>query len=96
LCDAQTEDSELVGHLLQTVKNVAEREGLTNGYRVVINTGNDGGQDKCRLGVTYIMQQATASGYKTLVPSNWQEIPDLTVANLYCYFKDKDKQKVLA
>lgn len=44
----------------------------------------------------YIMQQATASGYKTLVPSDWQEIPDLTVANLYCYFKDKDIQKVFA
>ncbi|BAZ17715.1 HIT family protein [Calothrix sp. NIES-4071] len=44
LSDAQPEDSQLLGHLLQTVKNVAEREGLTNGYRVVINTGNDGGQ----------------------------------------------------
>ena len=44
LSDAQTEDSELLGHLLQTVKKVAENEKLTNGYRVVINTGNDGGQ----------------------------------------------------
>jgi histidine triad (HIT) family protein len=44
LSDAQGEDTQLLGHLLQTVKNVAESEGLTNGYRVVINTGNDGGQ----------------------------------------------------
>lgn len=44
LSDAQTDDTELLGHLLQTVKKVAESEKLTNGYRVVINTGNDGGQ----------------------------------------------------
>jgi hypothetical protein len=36
---------------------------------------------------SYISQQATASGYKALAPSNWQEIPDFTVANLYWYFK---------
>jgi hypothetical protein len=35
---------------------------------------------------SYISQQATASGLKALAPSNWQEIPDLTVANLYWYF----------
>ncbi|MBF2066968.1 MAG: histidine triad nucleotide-binding protein [Calothrix sp. C42_A2020_038] len=44
LADVQIEDTELMGHLLQTVKKVAENEGLTNGYRVVINTGADGGQ----------------------------------------------------
>ncbi|WP_235018625.1 hypothetical protein [Tolypothrix sp. NIES-4075] len=38
---------------------------------------------------SYISQQATASGYKALAPSNWQEIPDFTVANLYWYFKHK-------
>jgi len=31
------------------------------------------------------------SGYKALASSNWQEIPDLTVANLYWYFKDKQE-----
>lgn len=40
---------------------------------------------------SYISQQATASGYKALAPSNWQEIPDFTVANLYWYFKDKQE-----
>ncbi len=39
----------------------------------------------------YVSQQATASGYKALAPSNWQGIPDLTVANLYWYFKDKQE-----
>lgn len=38
---------------------------------------------------SYISQQATTSGYQALAPSNWQDIPDLTVANLYWYFKAK-------
>jgi len=44
LADANSGDLALMGHLLLTVKLVAEQLGLTNGYRVVINTGNDGGQ----------------------------------------------------
>jgi hypothetical protein len=40
----------------------------------------------------YISQQATASNLKALAPSNWQEIPDLTVGNLYWYFKGKEAQ----
>ncbi len=37
---------------------------------------------------SYISQKAPASGLKALAPSNWQAIPDLTVANLYWYFKE--------
>lgn len=44
LADATPEDTALLGHLLLTVKHVAEAAGLQDGYRVVINTGNDGGQ----------------------------------------------------
>lgn len=44
LADAESPDHALMGHLLLTVKRVAEQAGLTNGYRVVINTGEDGGQ----------------------------------------------------
>jgi len=45
LADATPDDKELLGHLLLTVKQVADQIGLTeNGYRVVINTGTDGGQ----------------------------------------------------
>lgn len=40
---------------------------------------------------SYISQQAPASGLKALAPSNWQAIPDLTVANLYWYFKCKQE-----
>lgn len=41
---AEMEDQALLGHLLLTVKKVAQQANLINGYRVVINNGNDGGQ----------------------------------------------------
>ncbi|MFQ4141173.1 histidine triad nucleotide-binding protein [Chlorogloeopsis sp. ULAP02] len=44
LADADAEDAALLGHLLLTAKRVAEQAGLSEGYRVVINTGADGGQ----------------------------------------------------
>ncbi|MGK7919441.1 MAG: histidine triad nucleotide-binding protein [Trichodesmium sp.] len=44
LADAESEDHALMGHLLLTVKRVAEQAGLNNGYRVVLNNGTDGGQ----------------------------------------------------
>jgi histidine triad (HIT) family protein len=44
LSDVESKDHALMGHLLLTVKRVAEQEGLTNGYRVVINCSHDGGQ----------------------------------------------------
>ncbi|MBD2094754.1 histidine triad nucleotide-binding protein [Trichocoleus sp. FACHB-591] len=44
LADAESQNHALMGHLLLTVKRVAEQEGLANGYRVVINNGEDGGQ----------------------------------------------------
>ena len=42
--EAQEEDHSLLGHLLMKVKQVAQQAGLNNGYRVVINNGDDGGQ----------------------------------------------------
>ncbi|AKG20653.1 histidine triad nucleotide-binding protein [Calothrix sp. 336/3] len=44
LADAEPEDHKILGHLLMIVKRVAQEAGLDNGYRVVINTGEDGGQ----------------------------------------------------
>ncbi len=44
LDEATLEDQVLLGHLLLIVQKIAEQMGLTNGYRVVINNGDDGGQ----------------------------------------------------
>ncbi|AWB10824.1 histidine triad (HIT) family protein [Thermodesulfobium acidiphilum] len=38
------EDFNLVSHLLYVCNLVAQKEGLTKGYRVVTNVGDDGGQ----------------------------------------------------
>jgi histidine triad (HIT) family protein len=44
LADATPEDHALLGHLLLKAGEVARNLGLTGGYRVVINSGADGGQ----------------------------------------------------
>ncbi len=34
----------LLGHLLRAAAEIARSKGLGDGYRIVVNTGNDGGQ----------------------------------------------------
>lgn len=44
--EADVEDKETLGHLLLMVQEVARQEGfLDDGFRVVINNGNDGGEE---------------------------------------------------
>ena len=42
--EALPADAELLGSLLSVAGEVARAQGLKNGYRLVINTGSDGGQ----------------------------------------------------
>lgn len=44
LAAATEADQALLGHLMLVIQRVAAQEGLENGYRVVANTGSDGGQ----------------------------------------------------
>ena len=44
LAGLEPEDQALMGELMAAVKELAEQEGLSSGYRVVANTGSDGGQ----------------------------------------------------
>jgi histidine triad (HIT) family protein len=44
LAEAGEEHPALLGHLLWVAANLAREKGLAKGYRVVINTGEDGGQ----------------------------------------------------
>jgi histidine triad (HIT) family protein len=44
LATATAADSMLLGHLLTVAAQVAAAEGLTEGYRVVTNIGDQGGQ----------------------------------------------------
>ena len=38
------EDSELIGYVFKKIRDLAKEEGLKDGYRVVNNIGEDGGQ----------------------------------------------------
>jgi histidine triad (HIT) family protein len=44
LAEAGNDHAALLGHLLFVASEIAQEKGLANGYRVVINTGPDGGQ----------------------------------------------------
>jgi len=44
LAAAQDEDGELLAYMMLKVRDIAKSLELDNGYRVVINTGEDGGQ----------------------------------------------------
>jgi histidine triad (HIT) family protein len=45
LQDLQGEDRELAGRLLLAIRDIARQEGIAeSGYRVVVNTGEGGGQ----------------------------------------------------
>ncbi len=44
LSEVQAEDKALLGHLLFAVSEIARQEKVDDGYRVVINTGEEGGQ----------------------------------------------------
>ena len=44
IAEMQSEDKELIGHLLHTAAVVAESLSLVDGFRIVINNGKDGGE----------------------------------------------------
>jgi histidine triad (HIT) family protein len=44
LAHGDSSHTQLFGHLLTTAAEIARAKGLAKGYRVVINTGPDGGQ----------------------------------------------------
>ncbi|XP_076125858.1 histidine triad nucleotide-binding protein 2, mitochondrial [Alosa pseudoharengus] len=46
---AEDDDAPILGHLLTVAKNVAHKEGLQEGYRLVINDGKNGAQSVYHL-----------------------------------------------
>ncbi len=44
LAEMSGEDAELVKHALQTIPRIAASLGLANGYRLIVNQGEDAGQ----------------------------------------------------
>lgn len=44
LDELTSDDNEVIAHMMLKVKDIAKTMGLDNGYRLVINTGEDGQQ----------------------------------------------------
>ena len=44
LAETTPEQNALLGHLMSVAAEIARNKGLVKGYRVVVNTGEDGGQ----------------------------------------------------
>ena len=44
LDETSEKDKALLGHLLWAATEIARKKGLASGYRIVVNTGQDGGQ----------------------------------------------------
>jgi histidine triad (HIT) family protein len=49
IATVEPQDQAVLGHLLVTARKIAEQENLTNGYRIVTNIGEDGGQSVYHL-----------------------------------------------
>ena len=62
LVDAQTTDSELLGHLLLVAGRVANELGVGDGFRLVINNGADGGQTVFHLHLHILAGRTLAEG----------------------------------
>lgn len=44
LVDAQTDDQALLGHMMLTAGKVAQQAGVAEGFRLIVNNGEDAGQ----------------------------------------------------
>jgi histidine triad (HIT) family protein len=51
LAEASQEDVDLLGHLLLVARESAKKEELTEGFRIVVNNGADGGESVPHLHV---------------------------------------------
>lgn len=49
LAHATAEDAELLGKMINMVPKLAKEQGCVNGFRTIINTGVDGGQEVAHL-----------------------------------------------
>ena len=58
LDDLTADHAELAAHMMLKIKEVAAQEGLDNGYRCVINTGEDGQQTVKHLHIHILGKRA--------------------------------------
>lgn len=57
LAEATAEDGELIGRILRKIASLTDLLGLKNGYRLVINQGDDAGQSVPHLHIHILSGQ---------------------------------------
>ncbi len=62
LVDADAEDQALLGHLMVVVGKVAQQLGVGEGFRLVVNNGEDGGQTVFHLHLHILAGRQMAEG----------------------------------
>lgn len=62
LVDADAEDQALLGHLMLVVGKVAQQLGVGEGFRLVVNNGEDGGQTVFHLHLHILAGRQMAEG----------------------------------
>ena len=62
LVDADPEDQALLGHLMVVVGRVAQQLGVGEGFRLVVNNGEDGGQTVFHLHLHILAGRQMAEG----------------------------------
>jgi histidine triad (HIT) family protein len=67
LADATPDDTALLGHMLALAPVLAKQEGLTDGFRTVINTGRMGKQDVYHLHIHVFGNRPGGDALRTMV-----------------------------
>lgn len=67
LADATEDDAGLLGHMLTLAPRLAREQGLTDGFRTVINTGRMGRQDVYHLHIHIFGNRPGGESLKTMV-----------------------------
>ena len=67
LADANADDSALLGKMLSFAPKLAKQEGLTDGFRTVINTGRLGGQEVYHVHIHVFGNRPGGEPQRTLV-----------------------------
>ena len=62
LVELDDTNSQLISHIMMSLPEIAKSQGLTHGFRTIINTGADGGQEVEHLHV-HILGGKNLSGF---------------------------------
>ncbi len=84
--DISTENELIEQKQYEALKQTSHFNALRDNLKFTVNP------ETRREHEVYIADRSPKEGYYALAPSNWKEVPDMTVANLYWYLKSKENE----